>query len=370
MKNDSVKARVIAFYLPQFHPIPENDKFWGKGFTEWTNVAKAKPLFRGHYQPHIPADLGFYDLRVPEVREQQAELAREAGIEGFCYWQYWFGNGKMLLQRPLEEVVASGKPDFPFCIGWANHDWSTGTWVNGKNELLKQMIAEQLYPGEEDYIAHFNYCLPAFKDSRYIKVDGKPFFYIWAPLDSPEVPVFMHIWQKLAKENGLPGIHFVAANRAVMTYEKLLSLGFDAVNNANDSMVHDKMSEGRFLKKVRNYIAFHTHIPLRKYRYDKVINNYFSFSNQEKENNCYPTVVPCYDRSPRAGGKAEIYYGSTPELFKKHVQDALDLVKDKPIENRIIMLKSWNEWGEGNHLEPDLKFGHAYLDALKSVIIG
>lgn len=363
-----MKARVIAFYLPQYHPIPENEKFWGKGFTEWTNVAKAKPLFRGHYQPHIPADLGFYDLRIPEIREQQADLARDAGIEGFCYWHYWFGNGKMLLQRPFEEVLSSGKPDFPFCLGWANHDWSTGTWLNGKNQLLKEMIAEQLYPGEKDYIAHFNYCLPAFKDHRYIKVDGKPFFYIWSPLDSDEIPIFIQVWQRLAKENGLPGIHFVAANRKVETYKDMLSMGFEGVNNMNDYLVQKRLSGGEFIRKVKTFIAWHFHIPVRIFNYKNVIENYYSFSEQEREEFCYPTVVPCYDRSPRAGGKAEIYHGSTPQLFRKHLQTALEMVKDKPFEKRIIMLKSWNEWGEGNYMEPDLKYGHAYLDALKSVI--
>ncbi|MBQ4029820.1 MAG: glycoside hydrolase family 99-like domain-containing protein, partial [Prevotella sp.] len=173
-----MKARVIAYYLPQFHPIPENDKYWGKGFTEWTNVAKARPLFRGHYQPRIPADLGFYDLRMPEVREAQAELAREAGIEGFCYWHYWFGHGKRLLERPFNEVVASGKPDFPFCLAWANHDWTTKTWEKGVKD---GMIAEQLYLGKEDYRLHFNTLLPAFKDHRYIRIDGKPLFVIYDP---------------------------------------------------------------------------------------------------------------------------------------------------------------------------------------------
>ena len=160
------KARVIAFYLPQYHPIPENDKYWGKGFTEWTNVAKAKPLFRGHYQPHIPADLGFYDLRLPEVREAQAELARDAGIEGFCYYHYWFGNGKMLLQKPFEEVLRLGKPDFPFCLCWANHDWTTKTWVKGSSMVNNAMIPQQEYLGEHDDIKHFEYCLRAFKDHR------------------------------------------------------------------------------------------------------------------------------------------------------------------------------------------------------------
>ena len=187
------KARVIAFYLPQFHPIPENDRFWGPGFTEWTNVAKATPLFRGHYQPRIPADLGFYDLRLPEVREQQAQMAKEAGIEGFCYWHYWFGNGKRLLERPFNEVLASGKPDYPFCLCWANHSWTTRTWEKRKGLVTatSSMIAEQTYPGEPDYKAHFDFCLKAFKDKRYITVDGKPLFAIFDPYHFKDVRIFM-----------------------------------------------------------------------------------------------------------------------------------------------------------------------------------
>src|SRR5690606_5655606 len=199
------KARVIAFYLPQYHPIPENDETWGKGFTEWTNVGKARPLFKGHYQPRVPADLGYYDLRLPEVREAQAQMAREAGIEGFMYWHYWFGNGKRVLERPFNEVLESGKPDFPFCLGWANHSWSTKTWIS--NYSKDKMILEQLYLGQQDYIDHFYTVLPAFQDKRYLKVDDKPFFLIYAPLEFPEVSYFMKLWKELAVQNGLKGIH-------------------------------------------------------------------------------------------------------------------------------------------------------------------
>ena len=212
-----MKARVIAFYLPQFHPIPENDKFWGRGFTEWTNVAKAKPLFRGHYQPRIPADLGFYDLRLPEVREAQAAMASDAGIEGFCYWHYWFGNGKKLLERPFEEVLSSGQPDFPFCLAWANHDWTTKTWQNGGR---KEMIVQQTYPGEKDHISHFNYVLPAFLDHRYIKVDGKPLFLILEPYYFKGLTLFMDLWRKLAVEHGLKGIYFVGMGNSTSTVKK------------------------------------------------------------------------------------------------------------------------------------------------------
>jgi hypothetical protein len=200
------RVRVIAFYLPQFHPIKENDEHWGKGFTEWTNVGKAKPLFHGHYQPRVPADLGYYDLRVPEVREAQAEMARNAGIEGFMYWHYWFGNNKRLLERPFTEVLQSGKPDYPFCLGWANHSWTTKTWTTLKQFQNTSVIVEQLYPGEEDYINHFNSVLPAFKDKRYLRYEEEPIFLLYDPLAVPDIKEFIQLWKNLAIKNGLKGI--------------------------------------------------------------------------------------------------------------------------------------------------------------------
>ena len=197
-------ARPIAFYLPQFHPIPENDKWWGPGFTEWTNTAKARPLFRGHYQPHVPADLGFYDLRQPETREAQARMAREHGVEAFCYYHYWFGHGRRLLERPFEEVLRSGQPDFPFCLCWANETW-TGVWHGLSNRVLVQ----QEYPGADDDRRHFETLLPAFRDQRYVKVDGRPLFLVYSPAGLPDAKAFTTLWQRLAKEAGLPGLYLV-----------------------------------------------------------------------------------------------------------------------------------------------------------------
>ena len=199
-----MKARVIALYLPQFHPIPENDKWWGKGFTEWNNVKKAVPLCKGHVQPRVPADLGYYDLRDPEIREKQAQLAREAGIEGFCYYHYWFGEGRQLLERPFDEVLESGKPDFPFCLCWANHNWTNKSWKKSKTMATGNMIMEMRY-SMEDHIKHFYHVLPAFKDHRYIKVDGKPLFAVWAPRDVPDCKAFIDKWQELA--NSLCGLY-------------------------------------------------------------------------------------------------------------------------------------------------------------------
>lgn len=168
------KSKIIAYYLPQYHPFPENDKWWGKGFTEWTNVGKAKPLYRGHYQPKVPTELGYYDLRIPEIRQQQADLAKEAGIFGFCYWHYWFGNKRQLLNEIIDEVIESGKPNFPFCFGWANESWKAKQW--NKDGSGDKMLMEQIYGGEQDYREHFEYALKAFKDERYIKIDKMPVF--------------------------------------------------------------------------------------------------------------------------------------------------------------------------------------------------
>jgi len=378
-----MKPRIIGLYLPQYHPIPENDEWWGKGFTEWTNVAKAKPLFRGHYQPRIPADLGFYDLRLPEVREQQAELAREAGLEGFCYYHYWFGNGKQLLERPFNEVLASGKPDFPFCLCWANHDWTNKTWKKGSS-MRKDSMIMQMHYSKDDHRQHFMALLPAFKDKRYIKVDGKPLFAIWAPRDIPEVEKYIELWQQLAKENGLPGIHFVgytqnasgrsvkdghwtlwAENLATELYNDLIERGFDAVMSAGlgraQSLCHGKWSMLWFHLKNQTFL----HSTLRT-DYAKAMQHYYV--PEDAWENVYPTLLPQWDRTPRAGIKTDPLVDSTPEKFQTSVERALQIIQKKQQEHQILFLKAWNEWGEGNYVEPDLKYGHGYLDAIHNAI--
>lgn len=382
-----MKARIIALYLPQFHPIPENDKWWGPGFTEWTNVAKAKPLFRGHNQPRIPADLGFYDLRLPEVREQQAAMAREAGVEGFCYYHYWF-SGKELLERPFNEVVASGKPDFPFCLCWANHTWSNKTW-NRKSAMQKNsVLMEQTYPGEKDDVAHFYSLLPAFKDKRYMTVDGKLIFAIYDPYGFKNVSRFMETWRKLAVENGLPGFHFIGMTPSTLTfritkdggrqrampnlessaeiYQGILDMGFDAVNSLGKRR-GEMLYEGKWknlLKTALRYVG----IPTGSIRYDyaKTVRNYFV--KEDKWENVYPTVMPQWDRSPRVSAYDGVYVNATPEKFEQHIRHAMDFLADKRPEHQILFLKSWNEWGEGNYVEPDQKYGHGFLDAIRNCV--
>ena len=376
-----MKARVIAFYLPQYHPTPENDKFWGKGFTEWTNVTKAKPLFKGHYQPQLPADLGFYDLRLPEIREEQAQLARKAGIEGFCYWSYWFGNGRKTLDMQFNEVLKTGKPDFPFCLGWANHDWTTKTWEAGTNRSSTSMIFEQLYPGEEDYKNHFFNVLPAFKDYRYITVEGKPLFIIFNPHMVPDVSDFISLWNRLAIENGLSGVYFVCRYAALPEinsrnyldieavaderYDEMFTKGFNGVNSITLKYAEFR-AKSLIHKAISSTLRKHFDGYIEKYKYKDIIKNIIM--KQDYREGVYPTIIPRWDRSPRAGRRAIVYYDSTPELFRKSVEMALKCVEERDAEHRIIFLNAWNEWGEGAYMEPDLKFGHGYLDALREAL--
>ncbi len=354
------KARLIAFYLPQFHPIPENDEWWGKGFTEWTNVGKAKPLFKGHYQPRVPADLGYYDLRNPEVREAQAKMANKYGVEGFCYWHYWFGNGKRLLERPFKEVLTSGKPEFPFCLGWANEDWKGfAHGMTNRNLLIKQK-----YPGVVDYTNHFYEVLPAFKDKRYIKIEDRPIFIIYRPLLHPDMQIFINIWQNLAKKEGLNKIYFVGHSAFIDEKDSIINIGFDAViANRIFSYFQINATTSRLICKVNKIFRG---IPM-VYSYKKIY-TYFT-GEEDRQENVFPVLCPNWDHTPRSGIAGVVFHNSTPELFERHVIQVLDKITEKPIDQNIVFLKSWNEWGEGNYIEPDQKFGLQYLEVLKKHFI-
>lgn len=353
------KPRIIAFYLPQFYPTKENDEWWRKGFTEWTNVGNAKPLFRGHYQPRVPADLGYYDLRLPEVREQQAELAREAGIEGFCYWHYWFA-GKRLLDQVFREVVESGKPDFPFCLCWANHSWYQKTWdPNKPNKLL----IKQTYPGIDDYKAHFYKMLPAFSDKRYIKVDGKLLYGFFAPLDIPDFSLFKQTWNQLAKENGLPEFHFFGFTFWHNKIEKIKKLGYDSI--VFDGVRHTWDNED-LKHHLFNSIKIRLFKIPRILQYDKYSTTMLSLCRKNKT--FVPCIVPNFDHSPRSAERGVIIVSHTPKKWAILLKNIFPLLREREGLQNILFVKAWNEWGEGNYMEPDVRFGKDYIKETRKAI--
>ena len=351
--------RIIAYYLPQFHPIPENDIWWGKGFTEWTSLRNAKPLFAGHQQPIEPGELGYYNLLDATVREQQAKLAREAGIEGFCYWHYWF-CGKQLLEKPLQQVFESGKPDYPFCIGWANESWKAKTWLD-QQKAPDRMLIEQTY-SEEDDKAHFAAILPMLRDKRYIQVDGKPLLMVYRPLDIPDKD-WCTRWRKMAQEVGLKGLYLMGHVTYGSQVDKVLGLGYDAVNLVplGDTKRNIKLGLCHLPTLIQHLRG---KSPL-VYNYKRAI-NVFASSIMRREK-VVPTILPNWDHSPRSRMRAFVMENSTPEAFKKHVQTIRRIVDKK--QNDLVMLKSWNEWGEGNYMEPDALWGNQYLKTLREVII-
>lgn len=347
-----MKHRKIAFYLPQYYPTPYNDNWWGKGFTEWTNVGKAKPLFAGHHQPKVPSELGYYDLRLKDTRCRQADLAREYGIEGFCYWHYWFG-GKRLLNEVFDEVISSKAPNFPICLCWANHSWYKKTWTEGKDQTL---LIEQTYPGVSDYIAHFNALLPAFRDPRYMRTnDGKLIFAIFDPLGIPDFIDFKNTWNSLAKENGLGEFCFYAFTRKVEDGDKAFQLGYDAT--ITDYINYSRKKNLLF----DTYNKFKRNVLKRPYkgsyrRYIEAIKKRY-----KPKDNCSLCLVPNFDHSPRSGVYVDILFNdASPKLWGK----LLNYVYDDLNYSDILWIKAWNEWGEGNYLEPDLQFGRGFLEEL------
>lgn len=358
-------TRKIAFYLPQYHPVAENDAFWGKGFTEWTNVTRAKPLYKGHLQPFLPSDLGFYDLRLPETRQAQTELAKKAGIEGFCYWHYWFGGGKKVLDRVIREILASGEPDFPFCLAWANQSW-TGKW----HGLDSEIIFQQTYLGIDDITSFFYDILPALKDRRYLRVEGKPLFLIYRPNEVPDAYPLIRIWRHLAKKEGLDDIFFLG-NDPHSSQKSLLVSDLDghAENGVIEAQYYASLcgdysfNERLNRKIVKMYNSFALPKKLKIFDYESYVRNYMAKSSLSAD--LYPTIIPGWDNTPRTRDHGVVFKKESPVLFKElliHLQTKLQC---RSRDRQIIFLKSWNEWAEGNVLEPSERWGAQYLDAIR-----
>ena len=354
----------IAIHLPQFHPFKENDEWWGKGFTEWTNVTKAKPLFKGHYQPHLPADLGFYDLRLEEARLAQEALAKEYGIYGFCYYHYWF-NGKRLLHEPIDRKIKNPKEDFPFMLCWANENW-TRRWDGHDEEVL----IKQNY-SEEDDLAHIRFlCDTFFVDDRYIKVEGKPVFVVYRPNLFPDIVKTTEVWRSVAKENGFDDLYLIFVN-AHLEDKNPQELGFDA---ALDFQPQFKSIKRIVPNRIR--IQLHSKRVLKTPYWEHTIANYHTLINDSvnsfvvKQNfgKIFPSITPMWDNSARRKTGALILKDSTPEEYASWLKQLRDAFKIYSAEESFFFINAWNEWAEGNHLEPCQKWGKQYLEKTKEIL--
>ena len=350
------KLRAIAIYLPQFHPTPENDEWWGKGFTEWTNVAKATPRFPGHYQPQLPSDLGFYDLRVAETRQAQADMARQYGIEGFCYYHYWF-NGRRILERPFEEVLKSGQPDFPFCLCWANENW-TRRW-DGSDE---QILLKQEY-GEDDDREHLRSLAAAFADPRYIRVDGKPVFIVYRTHLLPNVQRTVETWRDEAHRLGIGELYLMRMN-GWGPHPDPHELGFDAAVEFQPDWVSlpgrqygDVKTRG--LNKLGLKPSPYLQDEIREY--DDVVKA--MLAREKPGYKLYPGITPAWDNSARRKKNAVIITNSTPEKYEAWLRNIVQSFKPYSANENFIFINAWNEWAEGNHLEPCQRWGRQYLEA-------
>lgn len=379
------QLRAIAIYLPQFHPIPENDAWWGKGFTEWTNVARAKPLFEGHYQPHLPADLGFYDLRLPETRAAQAAMAKEYGIYGFCYYHYWF-NGRRILERPFEEVFESGEPDFPFMLCWANENW-TRVWDGGDKDLL----LEQHYSPEDD-LEHIQTLIPYFKDARYIKIEGKPVIAIYRSTLLPDVASTIAIWRSEAAKHGME-LYITRFESCQIGGAEYLEAGFDAAIDLQPwsrEMVRYREERNRRLFKTTRYRAeqfFYRwvvkHLLPKKFAahrlrmHDKLYNGYqldycdyvdWLIKQKAPGYKVFPGITTMWDNSARRKQSPGILRNAEPAIYKKWLQHIVQGFRPFSKEENFVFINAWNEWAEGCHLEPCRKWGRAYLEITKEVL--
>ncbi len=363
----SPALRAVAFYLPQYHPVPENDRFWGAGFTEWRNVVRARPRFAGHAQPHLPADLGFYDLRLAETRAAQAALARTAGLSGFCYYHYWF-SGRRVLHAPFDAVLASGAPDFPFMLCWANENW-TRAWDGGAREVL----LAQSY-SDDDTRAHARHLAPAFADPRYIRVGGRPAFAVYNADDLPDPARWCDIFRETLLAEGIAPYLIRVERYLDRDIRPPADLGFDAALEFQpfsrnfrrwqttrpdlESAPARRIAE-RLRREARRFRRLDTH-------HDMDAFVAFDTAQAPPPYPHFPGVCPAWDNSARRPpGQAIIFRNTCPDLFRDWV--AAKVRAHAPMDEApLLFVNAWNEWAEGNHLEPCLAEGHGWLDALRA----
>ncbi|MCY1272652.1 Glycosyltransferase WbsX [compost metagenome] len=342
--NEGKSTKLIAFYLTQFHPTAENDKWWGKGFTEWTNVTKASPLFEGHRQPHLPSDFGFYDLRVRETRHDQIKTAKQYGIDGFCYHYYWF-SGQRILNRPLDDMLADPDSEMPFCLCWANENW-TRRWDAADHEIL---IAQKYLP--DDDLNFIKSLIPYFKDDRYIRVDGQPFLIVYRPQHLPDAKKTANVWREYCRSIGLGEIHICAA----LTHgnENYMQYGFDSgVEFPPHNLRSDNINEqidffNPFKGNVLQYATIASSYINRKYESPRI----------------FKTVFPSWDNTARTRERALVVLNGVPDNYEHWLSSTIDISTSPPQKDQLVFINAWNEWAEGCHLEPDRWFGHGFLQA-------
>lgn len=342
--GNAVPPRLIAFYLTQFHPTPENDLWWGKGFTEWTNVTKAERQFENHYQPHLPADFGFYDLRVRETRREQIKVAKEYGLDGFCYHYYWF-SGKRVLNGPLDDMLADPASDMPFCLCWANENW-TRRWDAADHEVL---IGQQYLP--EDDLNFIKSLLPIFADPRYIRVEGRPFLIVYRPQHLPDARKTASVWRECCRDAGIGDIHICAA----LTHgnEDFTHFGFDS----GVEFPPHNLRTGNVNHKIKLFGQYRGNVM----QYSKIARSYLKRDYSSER--VFRTVFPSWDNTARTGDRALVVLNGTPKNYEFWLAATIDRVRQSGNDTPMVFINAWNEWAEGCHLEPDRRFGHGFLQA-------
>lgn len=383
IRNKEGGIRMIAYYLPQYHSIPENDRAWGKGFTEWVNTKKAKPLFEGHYQPKIPLKENYYDLSDVHVMVEQAELAKKYNLFGFCYYHYWFKNGKKLLEKPIEQMLKNPDVDIPFCLSWANENWSK-RWDGGNQEV----IVEQDYGDKEDWKQHLKYMIQFFQDPRYITLDGKPVFLIYKPDIIPRVQEMLAYWQGEASRYGFKGFCFMIQSPGLF-YSPMYDLGefsyqikfppfFSIIRETkNMEKLHRQQRLFRVLKMLcldkairRVLMKVRAH---RDYKRSTIVNaqvrliyedTWDKMLNAESTHEMIEGAFVDWDNTARKLN-GYMHIGANPEKFEYYLKKTISNIR-KHGQEPVIFINAWNEWAEGAYLEPDEKYGYSYLEALKS----
>jgi hypothetical protein len=365
--------KIIAFYLPQFHETLENNEWWGKGFTEWVNMKKVKPLFRGHYQPRVPLNNNYYDLSDIEVMKWQTSIAQKYGVYGFCFYHYWF-DGHLLLQKPVEQFLDHTEIDFPFCISWANEAW-TKAWVSKSNHVL----IEQYYGNKKEWKEHFYYLLPYFKDKRYIKHDGKPLLTLYRPELVDCLNDMLDYWQQLAIDEGMAGIEFAYQHidfenktdkddsrfsynieyQPLYAQRGVLKSGYSVLKNMKNKIINliDPNNKWDIWAKIPQKV--------KRMSYDEAWE--YILSTEPSDDRNVPGAFVDWDNTPRKVEKGSVYVDATPEKFQKYIERQIVRAREVYHQN-MLFLFAWNEWAEGGYMEPDERYGYAYLEALKKAL--